>query len=102
MKSKLFDLRGLESFLIFWSTQALSALGSAMTSFALVVWSYQQQGSALTTAAAPLRKADEKEDAPHRRPAGNEVDGDDPVPAAGRRRWAFCRRLPGPPTWRGA
>ena len=50
MKSKLFDLRGLESFLIFWSTQALSALGSAMTSFALVVWSYQQQGSALTTA----------------------------------------------------
>ena len=32
------------------STQALSALGSAMTSFALVVWSYQQQGSALTTA----------------------------------------------------
>ena len=41
---------GWRPFLILWSTQALSALGSAMTSFALVVWSYQQQGSALTTA----------------------------------------------------
>lgn len=50
MKSKRFPLRGLEQFLILWSTQALSALGSAMTSFALVIWSYQQQGSALTTA----------------------------------------------------
>ena len=30
-------------------TQSFSALGSSMTSFALVVWSYQQQGSALTT-----------------------------------------------------
>ncbi len=50
MKSKLFDLRGLKYFLILWSTQTLSALGSAMTSFALVIWSYQQQGSALTTA----------------------------------------------------
>ncbi|MDO4270650.1 MAG: MFS transporter [Eubacteriales bacterium] len=41
---------GLKAFLLLWSTQALSALGSAMTSFALVVWSYEQQGSALTTA----------------------------------------------------
>lgn len=44
------SLRGLETFLILWSTQALSALGSAMTSFALVIWSYQQRGEALTTA----------------------------------------------------
>ncbi|MFR5073065.1 MAG: MFS transporter [Bianqueaceae bacterium] len=36
-------------FLILWSTQSLSSLGSAMTSFALVIWSYQQNGSALTT-----------------------------------------------------
>ena len=43
-------LAGLKTFLIVWSTQNLSTLGSAMTSFALVVWSYQQQGSALTTA----------------------------------------------------
>lgn len=41
---------GLRQFLILWSTQALSALGSAMTSFALVIWSYQQRGEALTTA----------------------------------------------------
>lgn len=36
--------------LLLWITQALSNLGSAMTNFALVVWSYGQYGSALTTA----------------------------------------------------
>ena len=41
--------RELRPFLILWATQSLSALGSAMTSFALVIWSYQQYGSALTT-----------------------------------------------------
>ena len=41
---------GMRHFLVLWSTQAFSALGSAMTSFALIVWSYQQEGSALTTA----------------------------------------------------
>lgn len=40
----------LHSFIILWITQALSSLGSAMTNFAVVIWSYQQQGSALTTA----------------------------------------------------
>ncbi len=50
MKNKLSDLRGLKYFLILWGTQALSSLGSAMTGFALVIWSYRQQGSALTTA----------------------------------------------------
>ena len=30
--------RGLGPFFVLWSTQSLSALGSAMTSFALVVW----------------------------------------------------------------
>ncbi|NLG25386.1 MAG: MFS transporter [Clostridiales bacterium] len=40
----------LKPFLSLWSTQSLSSLGSAMTSFALVVWSYQREGSALTTA----------------------------------------------------
>ena len=48
MKNHSFS--GLKPFLLLWSTQALSALGSAMTSFALIIWSYQQQGSALTTA----------------------------------------------------
>lgn len=42
-------IRELRSFLILWVTQSFSTLGSAMTSFALVIWSYQQRGSALTT-----------------------------------------------------
>ncbi len=50
MKHSIIILRELRSFLLLWSTQSLSALGSAMTSFALIIWSYQQQGSALTTA----------------------------------------------------
>lgn len=41
---------GMGPFLTLWSTQALSSLGSAMTGFALIVWSYQQSGSALSTA----------------------------------------------------
>lgn len=45
-----FRFRELRGFLILWATQAFSALGSSMTNFALIVWSYQQQGSALTTA----------------------------------------------------
>ena len=40
----------LKPFLTLWSTQSLSALGSSMTSFALVIWSYGQTGSALSTA----------------------------------------------------
>ena len=40
---------GLGTFFTLFTTQSLSALGSAMTNFALVVWSYQQWGSALAT-----------------------------------------------------
>ena len=43
-------LNELRSFIILWITQSLSTLGSAMTNFALIIWSYQQNGSALTTA----------------------------------------------------
>lgn len=43
-------IKELHSFLILWLTQSFSALGSSVTSFALIIWSYQQQGSALTTA----------------------------------------------------
>lgn len=43
-------LAGLGPFLALESTQCLSTLGTAMTSFALVVWSYQQHGSALSSA----------------------------------------------------
>ena len=51
MNKKLHTLfEGLHTFLILWVTQSFSALGSSMTSYALVVWSYQQKGSALTTA----------------------------------------------------
>lgn len=45
-KETIFELR---YFLILWVTQSLSSLGSAMTNFAVVIWAYQQQGSALTT-----------------------------------------------------
>ena len=50
MKKYQNPFRGMGSFLSLWSTQGLSALGSSMTSFALIVWSYQQSGQALTTA----------------------------------------------------
>ena len=46
----MFFSKNLINFYLLWSTQSLSSLGSAMTSFALVVWSYQQNSSALTTA----------------------------------------------------
>ncbi len=42
--------QGLGSFIILWITQSFSSLGSSMTNFAVVIWSYQNQGSALTTA----------------------------------------------------
>ena len=37
-------------FLLFWSSQSFSSLGSAMTGYALVIWSYTRSGSALRTA----------------------------------------------------
>ena len=40
----------LKPYLLLWSTQALSALGSGMTSYALVLWLYLRNGSALETA----------------------------------------------------
>lgn len=50
MNTKLImNIRELRTFLILWITQSFSALGSSMTAFSLVIWSYQQQGSALTT-----------------------------------------------------
>ena len=49
-KISLSALKELRGFLTLWGTQSLSALGSGMTSFALVLWSYRQAGSALTTA----------------------------------------------------
>lgn len=47
MKNRIHELK---AFYILWSTQGLSQLGSAMTSFALTLWLYQETGSALQTA----------------------------------------------------
>ena len=41
---------GLRSFLILWGGQAVSSLGSAMTSFALILWAYGRQGTATSIA----------------------------------------------------
>ncbi len=40
----------LKHYLLLWSTQSLSALGSSMTSYALVLWLFGKSGSALETA----------------------------------------------------
>ena len=40
----------LRPYLLLWGTQTLSALGSGMTSYALVLWLYLHTGSALQTA----------------------------------------------------
>lgn len=40
----------LKPYLMLWSTQTLSTLGSSMTSYALVLWLYLRSGSALRTA----------------------------------------------------
>lgn len=50
MNSIKTSLQDLKYFIILWLSQSFSALGSAMTNFALVIWSYQQYGSALQTA----------------------------------------------------
>lgn len=42
--------RRFHSFLILWTSQTLSRLGSSLTPFALVLWSYGETSSALATA----------------------------------------------------
>ena len=44
------EFKRLKAYLLLWSTQSLSALGSGMTSYALVLWLYLRSGSALKTA----------------------------------------------------
>ncbi len=46
-KHTLFELR---DFLILWSTQSISQLGSSITGFALTLWLYEETGSSLGTA----------------------------------------------------
>lgn len=50
MNQFLKNLKEMRHYLLLWFTQWISGLGSAMTSYALVIWSYTQAGSALRTA----------------------------------------------------
>ena len=48
------ELSGLKDFLILWSTQSVSQLGSSITGFALTLWLYEKTGSSLSTAALAI------------------------------------------------
>ena len=50
-KNELYQLR---DFLILWSTQSVSQLGSSITAFALTLWLYEKTGSSLRTAALTI------------------------------------------------
>lgn len=50
-KNEVFELR---DFLILWSTQSVSQLGSSITTFALTLWLYEKTGSSLSTAALAI------------------------------------------------
>jgi len=50
-KNELFELR---DFLVLWSTQSISQLGSSITGFALTLWLYEKTGSSLSTAALTI------------------------------------------------
>lgn len=43
---KLNFVKELRSFLLLWSSQTVSELGTAMTSYALIIWIYGQKGTA--------------------------------------------------------
>lgn len=45
------EISELKDFLILWSTQSISQLGSSITGFALTLWLYEKTGSSLSTAA---------------------------------------------------
>lgn len=44
------EISELKDFLILWSTQSISQLGSSITGFALTLWLYERTGSSLSTA----------------------------------------------------
>lgn len=50
-KNEIFELK---DFLILWSTQSISQLGSSITGFALTLWLYEKTGSSLSTAALAI------------------------------------------------
>ena len=50
-KNELYELK---DFLILWSTQSISQLGSGITAFALTLWLYEKTDSSLSTAALTI------------------------------------------------
>ncbi len=48
------SMKELKSFLLLWSSQAVSSLGTAMTEYALIVWVYRQTETASGTALLTL------------------------------------------------
>lgn len=48
------ELFALKDFLMLWSTQSISQLGSSITAFALTLWLYERTGSSLSTAALTI------------------------------------------------
>lgn len=48
------DIHELRDFLLLWSTQSMSQLGSSITAFALTLWLYEETGSSLSTAALTI------------------------------------------------
>ncbi len=41
-------MNNFRKYIVFWLSQSLSQLGSSMTSFAMILWVYTQEGSAIT------------------------------------------------------
>lgn len=50
MKKLYKSFSEMRAFLALWGSQAFSSLGSAMTAYALTIWSYERYGSAFMTA----------------------------------------------------
>lgn len=48
------EIHELRDFLLLWSTQSMSQLGSSITAFALTLWLYEETGSSLSTAALTI------------------------------------------------
>lgn len=44
--NNLISIKELRSFLLLWSSQTVSELGTAMTGYALIIWIYEQKGTA--------------------------------------------------------
>ena len=48
------EIFALKDFLLLWSTQSVSQLGTSITAFALTLWLYETTGSSLSTAALTI------------------------------------------------